>query len=147
MPRFLINGPETPPPNLNSFYFFTVGLGANHQIYLKTTNKSGYTVFITLGQLVHSQATPRFCLAVVEKWLHNKNWWKWASFQFSLHSLHKFILPTRPYKVIVSCPAPLRTCEEEGLVFWTTFLVTLYRVAPRSESSNQILERIIICMT
>ena len=47
-----------------------------------------------------------------------------------------------PLEMIVSCPAPPRTCEKEGLVFRMTFLGG---VAPQSESLNQILERIIIC--
>ena len=47
--------------------------------------------------------------------------------------------------MLVSYPAPPHTCEKEGLVFWTTFLVTWGGVAPLSESLNQILERIIIC--
>ena len=46
--------------------------------------------------------------------------------------------------VLVSCPAPPRTCEKEGL-FRVTFLVTWGGVAPLSESLNQILERMIIC--
>ena len=40
-------------------------------------------------------------------------------------------------------PHPHCTCKED-LVFWATFLVTWGRVAPRSESSNQIAECIII---
>ena len=42
---------------------------------------------------------------------------------------------------IVSCLDHPRTCKREGLVFWATFLVT----APRSESSNQIVEHVILC--
>ena len=38
-------------------------------------------------------------------------------------------------------PRPSHMCDKEGLVFWSTFLVT----APRSESSNQIAECVIIC--
>ena len=44
-----------------------------------------------------------------------------------------------------SVPRPSHMCEKEGLVFWVTFLVTWGRVATWSESSNQILECIIIC--
>ena len=38
-------------------------------------------------------------------------------------------------------PRPSYTCKKKVLVFWPTFLVT----APRSESSNQIAECVIIC--
>ena len=47
---------------------------------------------------------------------------------------------------LVSCPPSSHTCEKEGLVFWATFLVTWGRVAPRSESLNQIAEHMIICV-
>ena len=47
--------------------------------------------------------------------------------------------------LLVSCPDPPRMCEKEGLVFWASFLVKQGGVAPRSESSNQIAERVIKC--
>ena len=47
--------------------------------------------------------------------------------------------------LLVSCPDPPRTCEKEGLEFWASFLVKWGGVAPQSESSNQIAERVIIC--
>ena len=62
-------------------------------------------------------------------------------FHIIMHSkVNKFFL-WQPTSVLVSCPASPRMCEKEGLVFWTTFLVT----APQSESSNQIAEHVIIC--
>ena len=53
-------------------------------------------------------------------------------------------MPYNGWDILVSCPDPPRTCEKEGLVFWATFLVKWGGVAPRSESSNQTAERVII---
>ena len=51
---------------------------------------------------------------------------------------------TRPHLQLISSPDPPEK-ENESLVFWLTFLVTWGGIAPLSESSNQILECIIIC--
>ena len=64
-------------------------------------------------------------------WFIQKTVWKVSTSNNYLVKLVSFSLVSRP-----SC-----ACEKEGLVFWVTFLVT----APRSENSNQIAERIIIC--
>ena len=77
-----------------------------------------------------------FC-SLVPRLLRSVFWW-----------CHAYVekIPGSPCMYnLISCPAPPRTCEKEGLVFWTTFLVTWGGVAPRSEGLNQILERIIIC--
>ena len=53
----------------------------------------------------------------------------------------KFIFINRGF-VIVSCPEPPRTCKK---VFWALSCQMGRGSSPRSESSNQIAERLIIC--
>ena len=62
-----------------------------------------------------------------------------------LESANLYQLSVKSTPRISLMPRPSRTCEKEGLVFWATFLITWCRVAPQSEGSNQILERIIVC--
>ena len=61
-------------------------------------------------------------------------------------SANLYQVSSRPQELVL-CPDPLTRVRKRVLVFWSwaTFLVTWGTVALRSESSNQILERIIIC--
>ena len=63
----------------------------------------------------------------------------WASLDADLEAKVRTCQPSRPSE-LVSCPDPLARARGSGVL--SDFSC---RVAPRSESLNQILERIIIC--
>ena len=102
----------------------------------------------------NSLKTPLVCVCV-QAWLCKREPWNLQIFVeiWNLKTQHPLLLHmlssfgdhvTENLTVLVLCPDPPCTCEKEGLVFWAIFLVKWGGVAPRSERSNQIAERIII---